>query len=446
MFENLTDRLTKTLKYITGKNRLTQENIKSTISEVRVALLEADVALPVIQDFIKNLQQKAIGIEVSKSLTPSQEFIKIVQAELEMIMGNSNETLNLLAQPPVTILVAGLQGSGKTTSVAKLSRLLLEKHKKKVLVVSTDIYRPAAIKQLEELTFNISVDFYPSFNNQNPIDIANSALLHAKKNFYDALLIDTAGRLAIDAQMMDEIKSLHNVTKPTEMLFVVDSMTGQDAANIAKEFNNQLPLTGIILTKVDGDARGGAALSIRSITGKPIKFFGIGEKTHDLEAFHPKRIASRILGMGDVLSLIEEIQQKVSNEHTKKLAKKLKKQKGLNLEDFREQLKQMSNIGGIKNIIDKLPQLSHLSSNIENQIDNDMFKQMEFIINSMTIKERRYPEIIKSSRKKRIAAGSGTKVQDVNYLLRYFNQTKKMMQKMRTNGMMQNIMRGNFNL
>ncbi|MCE0494223.1 signal recognition particle protein [Vibrio salinus] len=435
MFENLTDRLSHTLKNISGKGRLTAENIKETLREVRMALLEADVALPVIREFVNRVKEKAVGIEVSKSLTPGQEFIKLVQTELEAVMGESNEALNLAAQPPAVILMAGLQGAGKTTSVGKLAKQLQEVEKKKVLVVSADVYRPAAIKQLETLAADVGADFFPSSPDQKPIDIADAAVEHAKRKFYDVLIVDTAGRLAIDEEMMGEIKSLHSAIDPVETLFVVDAMTGQDAANTAKAFGDALPLTGVILTKVDGDARGGAALSVRYITGKPIKFLGVGEKTDALEPFHPDRVASRILGMGDVLSLIEDIQRNVDQDKAQKLAKKFKEKKGFDLEDFREQLGQMQNMGGMMGMLDKLPGMSKLPTDIKDKVDDKMFRQMEAIISSMTMKERERPDLIKGSRKKRIAAGSGTQVQDVNRLLKQFTQMQKMMKKMQKGGM-----------
>ncbi|MGL4193509.1 signal recognition particle protein [Vibrio misgurnus] len=435
MFENLTDRLSKTLKNISGKGRLTEDNIKDTLREVRMALLEADVALPVVRDFVQRVKEGAVGVEVSKSLTPGQEFIKIVRQQLEAVMGESNQALNLAAQPPAVILMAGLQGAGKTTSVGKLSKLLKEREKKKVLVVSADVYRPAAIKQLETLANDLGVDFFPSTPDQKPIDIANAAIDHAKKKFYDVLIVDTAGRLAIDEQMMAEIQALHKAINPVETLFVVDAMTGQDAANTAKAFGDALPLTGVILTKVDGDARGGAALSVRHITGKPIKFLGVGEKTDALEPFHPDRIASRILGMGDVLSLIEDLQRNVDQQQAEKLAKKFKEKKGFDLEDFREQLGQMKNMGGMMGMLDKLPGMSQLPVDMKDKVDDRVFKQMEAMISSMTMKERQHPELIKGSRKKRIAAGSGTQVQDVNRLLKQFTQMQKMMKKMQQGGM-----------
>jgi len=442
MFENLSDRLTKTLKNISGRGRLTEENIKDTLREVRMALLEADVALPVVREFIKKVKERAIGTDVSKSLTPGQVFVKIVQGELEAAMGEQNESLNLKATPPAVILMAGLQGAGKTTSVAKLSKFLKEREKKKVLVVSADVYRPAAIKQLETLAGEVGVEFFPSNIEQKPIDIANSAIEHAKKNFFDVLIVDTAGRLHVDSDMMDEIIDLHSAITPVETLFTVDAMTGQDAANTAKAFNDALPLTGVILTKTDGDARGGAALSIRHITGKPIKFMGVGEKIEALEPFHPDRIASRILGMGDVLSLIEEVEQKVDKDKAQKLAKKVKSGKGFDLEDFREQLVQMKSMGGMMGLMDKLPGMGNLSDQVKGQMDDKVTIRMEAIINSMTPAERARPEIIKGSRKRRIAAGSGTQIQDVNKLLKQFTQMQKMMKKMSGKGGLQKMMRG----
>ncbi|WP_375321837.1 signal recognition particle protein [Aliivibrio logei] len=435
MFDNLTDRLSKTLKNISGKGRLTEDNIKETLREVRMALLEADVALPVVRDFVKRVKENAVGVEVSKSLTPGQEFIKIVQSELEAIMGDSNEALNLACQPPAVILMAGLQGAGKTTSTGKLAKLLKERDKKKVLIVSADVYRPAAIKQLETLAAEVDVNFFPSSAEQKPIDIVDGAISHAKLKFFDVVIVDTAGRLAVDTEMMDEIKQLHAHVNPIETLFVVDAMTGQDAANTAKAFGDTLPLTGVILTKVDGDARGGAALSVRHITGKPVKFLGVGEKTDALEPFYPERIASRILGMGDVLSLIEDLEKNVDKEKAEKLAKKFKEKKGFDLEDFREQLGQMKNMGGMMGMMDKLPGMSQLPDNVKDKVDDKMFHQMEAIINSMTLKERERPELIKGSRKKRIAAGSGTQVQDVNRMLKQFTQMQKMMKKMQKGGM-----------
>ncbi|MGB2741388.1 MAG: signal recognition particle protein [Cognaticolwellia sp.] len=441
MFENLSDRLTKTLKNISGRGRLTEDNIKETLREVRMALLEADVALPVIREFIAKVKESAVGQDVSKSLTPGQVFVKIVRTELEVAMGEVNEALNLKATPPAVVLMAGLQGAGKTTSVAKLAKFLTEREKKKVLVVSADVYRPAAIKQLEMLATEINVGFFPSDIKQKPIDIANSAIDHAKKNFFDVVIVDTAGRLHIDGEMMAEIQQLHAAINPIETLFTVDAMTGQDAANTAKAFNDALPLTGIILTKTDGDARGGAALSIRHITGKPIKFMGVGEKIEALEPFHPDRIASRILGMGDVLSLIEEVEQKVDRKQAEKLAKKVKSGKGFDLEDFRDQLVQMKSMGGMMGLMDKLPGMGNMSEQVKGQMDDKVTIRMEAMINSMTKAERQRPDIIKGSRKRRIAAGSGTQIQDVNKLLKQFTQMQKMMKKMSGKGGMQKMMR-----
>ena len=441
MFENLSDRLSKTLRNITGKGRLTEDNIKDTLREVRMALLEADVALPVVREFIAQVKERALGEEVNKSLTPGQEFLRIVRTELEKAMGEANEELNLAAQPPAVILMAGLQGAGKTTSVGKLAKFLKERHKKKVLVVSADVYRPAAIKQLQTLAEALKVDFFPTETSQKPVDIAESALKHAKLNFFDVLIVDTAGRLHVDGEMMEEIQNIHAVLNPVETLFTVDAMTGQDAANTAKAFNEALPLTGVILTKVDGDARGGAALSIRQITGKPIKFLGVGEKTDALEPFHPDRIASRILGMGDVMSLIEDLQRSVDQEKAEKMAQKFKKGDEFTLEDFRDQLIEMKKMGGMMSMLDKLPGAKNLPEHVKNQVDDKMFIKMEAIINSMTLKERANPEIIKGSRRRRIAQGSGTQVQDVNKLLKQFDEMQRMMKKMRKGGMAK-MMRG----
>ncbi|TEW52091.1 signal recognition particle protein [Psychromonas algicola] len=442
MFENLTDRLSKSLKNISGKGRLTEDNIKGTLREVRMALLEADVALPVVRDFIKAIKKRAIGREVAKSLNPGQAFIKVVQNELELAMGEVNENLNLATQPPAVLLMAGLQGAGKTTSVAKLALLLKNKEKKSVLVVSADVYRPAAIKQLETLAGEVDVEFFPSDISQKPVDIANAAIAHAKKKFIDVVIVDTAGRLHVDGEMMEEIKDLHSAINPVETLFVVDAMTGQDAANTAQAFNETLPLTGVILTKADGDARGGAALSIRHITGKPIKFIGMGEKIDALEPFYPDRLASRILGMGDVLSLIEELENKVDKDKAAKLAKKVQKGKGFDLEDFRDQLVQMKSMGGMMGMMDKLPGMSNIPDAMKDQVNDKATNQMEAIINSMTKKERAKPEIIKGGRKRRIAAGSGTQIQDVNKLLKQFTQMQKMMKKMSGKGGMRKMMGG----
>lgn len=441
MFENLSDRLSNTIRHIRGRGRLTEENIKETLREVRMALLEADVALPVVREFINKVKERAVGVEVNKSLTPGQEFVKIVQNELETAMGEQNETLNLATQPPAIILMAGLQGAGKTTSVGKLAKFLRERHKKKVLVVSADIYRPAAIKQLETLAATVQADFFPSDSTQTPLQIVKTALAHAKLKFYDVLIVDTAGRLHVDSEMMGEIKAIHAALNPVETLFTVDAMTGQDAANTAKAFNEALPLTGVILTKVDGDARGGAALSIRQITGKPIKFLGMGEKTDALEPFYPDRIASRILGMGDVLSLIENIEQSIDKEKAEKMAQKFKKGDDFTLEDFREQLIEMKKMGGMMSMLEKLPGAKNLPDHVKGQVDDKMFNKMEAMINSMTFKERQRPDLIKGSRKRRITQGSGTQVQDLNKMLKQFTEMQRMMKKMRKGGMAK-MMRG----
>jgi signal recognition particle subunit SRP54 len=440
MFENLTERLSVTLRNISGRGRLTDDNIKDTLREVRMALLEADVALPVVKEFVNRVKERAVGQEVSKSLSPGQAFIKIVHGELISVMGEANQDLDLATQPPAILLMAGLQGAGKTTSVAKLAKLLTERQKKKVLVVSADVYRPAAIKQLETLANDIGVEFFPSDTSQTPSQIAAAALDSARKRYFDVLIVDTAGRLHVDSEMMEEIQLLHKQLNPIETLFVVDAMTGQDAANTAKAFSEALPLTGVILTKADGDARGGAALSVRHITGKPIKFIGMGEKTDALEPFHPDRIASRILGMGDVLSLIEEMERNIDKEKATKLAQKVQKGKGFDLEDFREQLVQMRNMGGMMSMLDKLPGVSGLPENVKGQLDDKLTVRMEAIINSMTKGERRNPDIIKGSRKKRIAMGSGTEIQDVNRLLKQFDQMQKMMKKVAGKGGLRKMM------
>jgi len=435
MFDTLTDRLGQTLKNLRGQGRLTENNIKDALREVRMALLEADVALPVVRDFIASVQQRAIGQEVIQSLTPGQALIKVVQDEMTAVMGETCAELDLNAQPPVVILMAGLQGAGKTTTTAKLARWLQEKAKKTVLLTSADIYRPAAIAQLETLAGEVGARFHPSSTDQDPVAIATSAIDYARKQFIDVVIVDTAGRLHIDTEMMAEIKRLHDTVKPVETLFVVDSMTGQDAANTARVFNETLALTGVILTKTDGDARGGAALSVRHITGKPIKFIGVGEKTEALEAFHPDRIASRILGMGDILSLVEEAESKIDRDKAEKLAKKIKKGKGFDLADFRDQLQQMRNMGGIGNLLDKLPGMGQLPEGALNQVNDKQFIHMEAIVNSMTPHERSFPDIIKASRKRRIAAGAGVQVQDVNRMLKQFAQMQKMMKKASKGGL-----------
>jgi signal recognition particle subunit SRP54 len=441
MFQSLSDRLSQSLRSVTGKARLSEENIQDTMREVRMALLEADVALPVVKDFVEAVKQRALGQEVMKSLSPGQAFLGIVQTELEAVMGNANEGLNLATTPPAVILMAGLQGAGKTTTVAKLARLLIERDKKKVTVVSADVYRPAAIKQLETLAAEVGAEFFPSDIEQKPAAIVQAALDHARIQFSDVLIVDTAGRLAIDQDMMQEITELHAIIKPVETLFVVDAMTGQDAANTAKAFGEALPLTGVVLTKVDADTRGGAALSVRSITGKPIKFLGVGEKTTALDPFHPDRLASRILGMGDVMSLIEEAEQKVDKDKAERLARKVKKGKKFDMEDFRDQLQQMNNMGGITSMLDKLPGMGNMAQMAEQNLDVKMFARMEVMINSMTARERRNPELIQGSRKRRITKGSGTQVQDLNKLLKQHKQMQKMMKKMKGKGM-EKMMRG----
>ena len=441
MFDNLTDRLSITLKKLKGQGRLTEDNIKETLREVRMALLEADVSLPVVTDFIERVKEGALGQDVQASLTPGQAMIKLVQSELVKVMGEANESLNLKAVPPAVILMAGLQGAGKTTTVAKLGRWLQENQKKKVGVVSADVYRPAAIKQLEMLANEVDLVFFDSDLSQQPIDIAKNAIEAAKKKFLDVIIIDTAGRLHIDDEMMGEIKALHAAINPVETLFVVDSMTGQDAAITAKAFNDALPLTGVILTKADGDARGGAALSIRHVTGKPIKFIGVGEKTDALEPFHPDRIASRILGMGDMMSLIEEIEQKVDKEKAEKFARKMQKGKGFDLEDFREQLQQMQSMGGVSSLLDKLPGMSSIPQEMKDKVNDKELARQIAVINSMTFKERRYPDLIKGNRKKRIAAGCGQQLQDVNRILKQYLMMQKMMKKFKS-GNMANMIRG----
>lgn len=442
MFANLSDRLAKVLKNLSGRGRLTEDNIKETMRDIRLALLEADVALPIVKEFIEHVQAKAIGSEVMESLTPGQALIKIVHTELIAMMGEFCDSLNLQAQPPVVILMSGLQGSGKTTTVAKLARWLVQNQKKSVLVASADIYRPAAIQQLETLAKQVQVEFYPSSANQDPVAIAQGAIQYAKSKLIDVVIIDTAGRLHIDEEMMAEIKRLHAAIEPTETLFVVDSMTGQDAANTASAFNTALPLTGVILTKTDGDARGGAALSIRKITGKPIKFIGIGEKIDAIEPFYPDRIASRILGMGDILTLVEEAERNIDREKAEKLAKKIKKGKTFDLEDFRDQLRQIGKMGGIMGIMSKLPGMGSLPQAAKDKINDKSLVEIEAIINSMTRKERRLPDIINGSRKRRIAMGSGTDIQAVNRLLKQFTMMQKMMKKFSKGGGLMKLMRG----
>ena len=429
MFESLSQRLSTTIERMRGRARLTEANIRESLREVRVALLEADVALPVVQALIQRVQAKAMGQEVLKSLTPGQALVRVVRDELTAVMGTANTDLNLAATPPAVVLMAGLQGAGKTTTVAKLARFLKERKKKKVMVVSCDVYRPAAIEQLRTLAEQVDVLFHPSTGEQDPIAIARSAVDAAKKNFADVLLVDTAGRLAVDAQMMAEIKALHAALNPIETLFVVDAMTGQDAANTAKAFSEALNLTGVILTKTDGDARGGAALSVRYITGRPIKFLGAGEKTEALEPFHPDRLAQRILGMGDVLSLVEQVEQKVDQEKAAKLAEKVMKGKRFDLNDMRDQLSQMLNMGGLASLMDKLPGMATLPDNVKSKVNDREVHRMIAIIGSMTPKERRHPDLLNGSRRARIARGSGTQPADVNKLLKQYQQMEKMMSK-----------------
>jgi signal recognition particle subunit SRP54 len=441
MFDSLSERLGGTLQKLRGQGRITEDNVKDTMREVRMALLEADVALPVVRAFIERVKEKATGQDVLRSLTPGQALVKVVNDELVAVMGEANESLDLSTQPPAVILMAGLQGAGKTTSVAKLARWLKETQKKSVMVASADVYRPAAIEQLKTLANEVDAQFFPSQPDQNPVDIAKNAVEYAKLKFADVVIIDTAGRLHVDADMMTEIKQIHEAINPIETLFTVDSMTGQDAANTAKAFNDALPLTGVILTKTDGDARGGAALSIRHITGKPIKFMGVGEKTAALEPFHPDRVVSRLLGMGDVLSLVEEAQRKMDKGSAEQLANKLKKGKGFDLEDFRDQLHQMGKMGGIGSMMDKMPGMANIPAAAKQQVNDGELNKLEAIISSMTKKERKKPEIIKGSRKKRIAAGSGTQIQDVNRLLKQFAQMQKMMKKMSSKGGLSKMMR-----
>jgi len=435
MFDGLSDRLAKTAQRLRGQGRLTEQNIQDALREVRMALLEADVALPVVRTFIDDVKQRAMGEEVLTSLTPGQVFISIVQQEMVRLMGEANENLDLATQPPAVILMAGLQGAGKTTTVAKLARLLQQREKKKTLLVSCDIYRPAAIEQLKTLASQVGAEFYPSTTEQDPAMIATAAIDHARKQHIDVVLVDTAGRLHIDKDMMDEIRRVHVAVKPVETLFVVDSMTGQDAANTARAFDEALPLTGVILTKTDGDARGGAALSIRQITGKPIKFMGIGEKIDALEPFHPDRVASRILGMGDVLSLVEEVQQKVDHRKAEQLAKKVRKGKSFDFNDLKDQFEQMQNMGGMTGLIDKLPGMGGMADKVKDKVNDREITRMIAIIQSMTPKERRFPDIIKGSRKRRIASGCGLQVQDVNRLMKQHQQMRKMMKKMSRGGM-----------
>lgn len=435
MFDNLTERLNRTLKNLSGKGRITEDNIKDTLREVRTALLEADVALPVVKTFCNRVKEAALGKEVALSLTPGQEFIQIVYNELTATMGGTVSEINLATQPPAVVLLAGLQGAGKTTSAAKLALYLKERLKKKVLMVSVDTYRPAAIEQLLTLGEQVGVDTFPSDPALKPQVIATAALEEARKRYYDVLIVDTAGRLAVDEAMMQEVRELSEILNPIETMFVVDAMTGQDAANTAKAFADALTLTGVILTKADGDARGGAALSVREVTGCPIKFIGMGEKVEALEPFFPDRIASRILDMGDLLSLIEQLQRGTDTEKAAKMAEKLKKGEGFTLEDFADQLRDMRNMGGMTSLLDKLPGMSGMADKIKEKVNDKELSHIEAIISSMTVKERRKPEIIKGSRKKRIAAGAGVSIQEVNRLLKQFEEARYMMRRMGKGGM-----------
>ena len=441
MFKNLSERLSTAFKKISGKASISESNIEETLRDVRVALLEADVALPVVKDFLSHVKERALGHEVRNSLNPGQQFLKIVEAELTSVMGEENHSLEISVQPPAVILMTGMQGSGKTTSSAKLARYLKERHRKKVMMVSVDRNRAAAIKQLEILASEVGVDCFPTNTLDKPTETIELAIAAAKKNLAEVLIIDTAGRLHIDHEMMSELNSIYDTAKPTETLFVIDSMVGQDALNIAKSFNERIDLTGIILTKLDGDTRGGAALSVRQITGKPIKFIGVGEKIDSLEPFHPERLVSRILGMGDMLSLIEDIERKIDKEKAQKLAGKVARGSGFDLDDLREQIQQMQKMGGVGGFIDKIPGMNNINQMAPDSNVSREFSRMEVIIDSMTRQERRNPEILNGSRKRRITAGSGTTIQDLNRLIKQHKQMSKMMKKMKGKGM-QNMMRG----
>ncbi len=431
MLDALTQRLTSVVKTLRGHSRLTEDNVQEMLREVRLALLDADAGLPVVKDFIAGVKEKALGQEVVGSLTPGQALVGVVHQQLVDLMGGATQTLNFATTPPAVILMAGLQGAGKTTSAGKLGRLLKNSTKKKVLLVSTDIYRPAAIEQLATLGKNLEIDVFPSDPSQKPVDIARNALDWGRKHYHDVLIVDTAGRLGIDEAMMAEVKALHAAVNPIETLFVVDSMQGQDAVNVARAFNEALPLTGVILTKLDGDSRGGAALSVRHVTGKPIKFVGVSEKMDGLEVFHPDRMASRILGMGDILSLVEEARANVDEKEAAKLAEKFKKGRDFDLEDFKSQLQQMKKMGGLGSLADKLPaQLTQMAQQSP-ELQEKQLRRTEGIINSMTPQERRKPELLKAARKRRIATGAGVQVQEVNRLLTQFEQMQKMMKMMR---------------
>ena len=440
IFASLSEKLSSSIKKISGKASLSEKNIQDTLREVRIALLEADVALPVVKNFLSDVKDRALGTEVSSSLDPGQQFLKIVRNELELLMGEKNESLDLKGSPPSIIMMAGLQGAGKTTSAAKLAKYLKIEKSKNIMMVSTDIYRPAAIEQLRILSEEVDVDFFQSQASQKPKDILNAAISAAKKQFIDVLIIDTAGRLHIDNEMMSELKDLTAIANPAELLFVIDAMIGQDAVNTAKVFNDSLPLSGVILTKVDGDTRGGAALSVRQVTGKPIKFLGVGEKTDALEPFYPDRLASRILGMGDMLSLIEEVERKVDKVKADKLASKVVKGKRFDLDDLRDQLQQMKNMGGMSSMLEKLPGAANMAHLAQNSQANNQFDKMQYILDSMTPHERKFPDVLNGSRKRRITTGSGTSIQDLNRLIKQHKQMSKMMKKMKGKGM-QNMMR-----
>ena len=444
MFENLSGRFSRIVQQLRGHARLTEDNIASTMRDVRMALLEADVALPVVKAFIEQVEAGALGREVSSSLNPGQALVKIVQDELVHLMGDGQASLNFDVPPPAVILMAGLQGSGKTTTVAKLGKWCREKHDKSVVVASCDIYRPAALEQLRVLAGENRLEYFAAGDRQQPVAIAEAALKHARSRFADVLIVDTAGRLHIDEDMMAEIRHIHSALTPSDTLFLVDSMMGQDAVNAARAFNDALDLTGVVLTKVDGDARGGAALSVRHVTGKPILFLGAGEKTSELSPFYPDRIASRILGMGDMLSLIEEVEEKTDQEKAKKIARKLKKGRGFDLDDFRDQLQQMQNMGGLSGLLDKMPGMQQMSMDSVGGMAGQERELVRFeaIINSMTPGERRFPAVVNGSRKKRIASGSGTQIQDINRLLKQFGRMQKMMKKLSKKGGMENMMRG----
>jgi signal recognition particle subunit SRP54 len=433
MFETLNKRLQETLKRVRGEGRLTDANIGDALREVRMALLEADVALPVAKEFLEQVRTRALGQEVLASLTPGQAFVKIVHDELVVLMGEANKRLELAVKPPAIVLLAGLQGTGKTTTAGKLARFLKEREGKSVMLASVDVYRPAAIEQLRRLASQVGAEFFEAPSKQ-PVEIARAAIEESRRRQTQVLIVDSAGRLHIDEEMMQEIRAVHAALAPTETLFVVDSMAGQDAVNTARAFNEALPITGVILTKTDGDARGGAALSVRKVTGKPIKFLGIGEKSEALEPFHPERVAARILGMGDVMSLVEDAVRVVDRDKTEQLAKKLKTGKGFDLDDFRDQMMQMERMGGVAAMLDKLPGVSEIPESARNQVNDKQIKRLVAIINSMTPQERRHPDVIRGSRKRRIAAGSGTQVQEVNRLLKQFDQTRDMMKRMGKGG------------